>query len=227
MSDQKTQHDGLDEVNEALSKTEQLIEKYQKPMLISALVLILVVSGILALRQFYFIPKENKAQEDLFVGEFLLQEKEYQKALEGNGGDFIGFEAIIKENSSTKAGNLAKAYAGICQMRLGNYEQAIKHLESFSASDLLVSPAVVGAVGDCYVEMGKVKEAIAYFEKAAAKANNELISPIYLKKAGIAYESLGQYADAVKVYQNIKDNWSTSMESADIEKYIERASSKK
>ena len=223
MSDQHKQHDGIDEVNEALSRTEQLIEKYQKPILLTVLVAVIVVSGILSLRHFYFVPQEAKAQAELFKGEFYFQTDSFQVALNGNGGDYMGFEAIIDENVSTKAGNLSKAYAGISYMRMGEYEKAIKHLKGFSANDLLVSPAVLGAVGDCYVELGNVKEGISYFEKAASRGNNELISPIYLKKAGIAYESLGDYAAAVKAYQQIKDNYASSMEAADIEKYIERA----
>ena len=50
-----------------------------------------------------------------------------------------------------------------------------------------------------------------------------MISPVYLKKAGIAYESLKQYADAAKAYTQIKENYMNSMEAADIDKYITRA----
>lgn len=223
MSEQQKQHDGIDEVNEALSRTEQVIEKNQKPILLTALIAIIVVSGILALRHFHFVPKEAKAQAELFKGEFYFQADSFQLALNGNGGDYMGFEGIIDEAGSTKAGNLAKAYAGISYMRLGDYEKAIKYLNDFSANDLLISPAIIGAIGDCYVEMGKVKEGISYFEKAAKRGNNELISPIFLKKAGIAYESLGDYASAVKAYEQIKADYAASMEAADIEKYIERA----
>lgn len=227
MSEQQKKQDGIDEVNEALSKTEQLIEQYQKPILYAVLAVVLVVSGVLALRHFYFIPKESKAQAELFKGEFYFQTDSFKIALNGNGGDYKGFEAIIDEDGSTKAGNLAKAYAGISYMRLGEYDKAINYLKDFSADDLLVAPAVIGAVGDCYVELGKVKEGIDYFEKAASRADNELISPIYLKKAGIAYESLGDFKSALKVYQTIKDKYMNSFEASDIDKYIERASLKK
>ncbi len=227
MAEQEKQHDGLDEVNEALTKTEQIIEKYQKQIMFSVLAVVVVVTVILALRQYHFLPKEERAQADLFRGEFFFQDGDYKTAIEGNGGDYNGFEAIISENGSTKAGNLAKAYAGVSYMRLGDYQKAIKHLDSFSASDVLISPAIIGAIGDCYVELDQTQKAITYFEKAAKQANNELISPIYLKKAGIAYESLSQYPDAVKAYQAIKDQYPTSMEANDIEKYIERAKRRK
>ena len=98
MIENEKQQDGLDEVNEALTRTEQFIEKYQKKIIIAVLIVIVVVSGILALRQYYFLPKEVKAQADLFRGEFYFQNGEFQTAIDGNGGDYNGFETIIKEN---------------------------------------------------------------------------------------------------------------------------------
>ena len=49
-----------------------------------------------------------------------------------------------------------------------------------------------------------------------------MISPIYLKKAGLAYESLKQYPDALKAYETIRDKYNQSMEAMDIDKYITR-----
>ena len=97
-------------------------------------------------------------------------------------------------------------------------------MKSFSASDNMISPAVTIALGDCYVNMDNTKEGIKCFEKAAKDANNVVLAPIALKKAGIAYESLKQYKEAVKVYTTIKEQYFNSMEAADIDKYITRAS---
>ena len=66
----------------------------------------------------------------------------------------------------------------------------------------------------------------AIFEKAASQADNEVIRPVYLKKAGLAYESLNQPKDAVKAYTTIKEKYFNSLEAADIDKYIARASAK-
>ena len=119
---------------------------------------------------------------------------------------------------------MAKAYAGICYAKLGENEKALNYLKSFSASDNMISPAVTIALGDCYVNMDNTKEGIKCFEKAAKDANNVVLAPIALKKAGIAYESLKQYKEAVKVYTTIKEQYFNSMEAADIDKYITRAS---
>lgn len=227
MSKETKSHDELDVVNEALTRSEQFIQQYQKPIITAVLIVILAVSAVLSVRYFYILPKQQRAQTEMFKGVFYFEKDSFQLALNGNGIDYSGFEAIADEHSSTPAGNLAQAYAGISHMRLGNYEQAIKYLKAFDADDDMVAPTLLGAVGDCYVNMDKVKEGIDYFEKAAQDANNELISPIYLKKAGIAYESLKEYDKAVKAYKTIKDKYAASMEASDIEKYIERASAQK
>ena len=77
MSTQEKQHDGLDEVNEALSRTEQIVEKYQKQIMFSVLAVIIVITAIIALRQYYFLPKEHRAQAELFRGEFYCQENDF------------------------------------------------------------------------------------------------------------------------------------------------------
>ncbi len=223
MSEQQSKMDVIEEVNETLSSTEQWIERYIKPISIAAIAVILAVTGFFAYRHFVQVPKEAKAQAQLFRGEFYFQADSFRVALDGNGGDYEGLLSIIDQYGSTKAGNLAKAYAGLSYKALGEYDQAISLLDNFKAKDQLIAPSIIGAVGDCYVELGKTSEAVSYFTKAAAKGGNDLVSPVYLKKAGIAYESLGKYADAVKVYTQIKEEYPSSMEAADIVKYIERA----
>lgn len=212
------------EVEEIVSRSEQFIENNSKKIIYGIIAIALVVAAVLGIKHGYLIPKEKKASAALFKGEQYFAKDSFALALNGNGADFEGFEAIIDQYGSTDAGNLAKAYAGICYYKMGDTEKALNMLKSFSASDNMISPAVTGLIGDCYVNMGDTKQGISYFEKAAKQADNEVISPVYLKKAGIAYESLNQYKDAVKAYTTIKDKYYMSMEAADIDKYITRAS---
>lgn len=219
-----TKEKGTVEVEELVSKSELFIETYSKKIISGIIALIVVVGAIFAYRQLYSLPRQQKASAALFKGEQYFARDSFQLALNGNGADYDGFEAIIKEYGSTNAGNLAKAYAGICYAKLGENEKALNYLKSFSASDNMISPAVTIALGDCYVNMDNTKEGIKCFEKAAKDANNVVLAPIALKKAGIAYESLKQYKEAVKVYTTIKEQYFNSMEAADIDKYITRAS---
>ena len=211
------------EVEELVSRSELFIESNSKKIIFGILAIAVIVGAFLGYQHGYVAPQQKKAAAAMFKGEQYFARDSFQLALNGNGADYEGFAAIADEYGFTDAGNLAKAYAGICYFKLGDNDKAIDMLKSFSANDQMVSPAIVGLIGDCYVNAGNVKEGISYFEKAAKSADNEVISPIYLKKAGIAYESLQQYADAVKSYTQIKEKYFNSMEAADIDKYIARA----
>ncbi len=211
------------EVGELVSRSEQFIENHSKKLIYGILAIAIVVGAFLGIKHGYLAPREKKAAVALFKGEQYFDKDSFALALNGNGADYDGLEAIINQYGSTKAGNLAKAYAGICYYKMGETDKAISKLKSFSADDQMISPAIVGLIGDCYVNNGDTKEGISYFEKAAKAADNAVISPIYLKKAGIAYESLKQYKDAVAAYTAIKEKYATSADAADIDKYIVRA----
>jgi tetratricopeptide (TPR) repeat protein len=212
------------EVGEIVSRSEQFLEKNQKSISYGVIGIILIVGAILGIRHGYLIPREKKAATAIFRGENYFAIDSFALALNGNGLDYSGFESIIDEYGGTKAGNLAKGYAGVCYFKLGDNEKAMKLLKSFSGKDNMISPALIGLIGDCYVNAGNVKEGISYFEKAAKEADNEAISPAFLKKAGIAYEHLKQYNEAAKAYTTIKEKYYNSMEASDIDRFITRAS---
>jgi len=226
MSNKAEGNNELQQVNEALSRSEQFIEKNQQKLIIALVAIIVVVAGVLFFRHSYLAPKEKAAQEMIYIGEQYFAIDSFKVALQGNGADYIGFEGIIDEYGATKTADLASAYAGLCCKNMGNYEKAIDYLKDSKASDIMVSPALVGAIGDCYVELGKPEKAVPFFEKAADQ-KNELLSPIYLMKAATVYESLQKYGKALKIYERIKKEYPLSQEGADIEKYIERAKIKK
>jgi tetratricopeptide (TPR) repeat protein len=144
----------------------------------------------------------------------------FKVALDGKG-DVVGFKEIASEYSITSSGNLAEAYAGICYYKLGQYDNAIKYLSQFDGEDNYFTTSIIGLIGDAYVEMGKNKDAVDYFVKAADK-ENEVLSAVFLKKAGKVYEALGKPEKALEVYTQIKDNYPKSSEASDIEKYIAR-----
>jgi len=212
-------------VGELFSKSEKFIETYKNHIIITVAVIILVVVAILGVRQYYFLPKEKEAQAAIFPGENYLAAQQWDMALNGDGKDFPGFLGIIEDYGMTKTANLAKAYAGICYYHLNKPEDALEYLKKYSPKDKIVAPAIQGLIGDCNIDLGKIEEGVKYFNIAASEANSDALSPIYLKKAGVAYESIFDYANAKKAYQTIKDKYPNSQEASDIDKYIERAAS--
>jgi len=218
--------DDLQQVNEALSRSEQFIEKNQKNLFIALGVIIVLVSGVLLFRHTYQIPKEKEAQEMIFKGEQYFAADSFQLAIHGDGAEFIGFEGIIDDYRTTKTAKLAAAYAGLSYKSMGDFQKAIEYLNKCKAEDIMVSPALTGAVGDCYVELGEYDKAAGYFEKAAA-VDNELLSPIYLMKSARVYEKTENWSKALKVYDVIKSKYPLSQEGSEVEKFIERAKSHK
>ncbi len=215
------------EVEEIVSQSEQFIENNSKKIIYAIIAITLVVGAILGFKYGYLIPQEKKAAAAMFKGEQYFAKDSFALALNGNGADYEGFEAIINQYGSTDAGNLAKAYAGICYYKMGDNQKAVDLLKSFKGKENMISPSILGLIGDCYVNMGNLKEGVSYFEKAAKEADNEVISPIYLKKAGIAYENLKEFDKAVQAYNTIKEKYYTSVEAGDIDKFITRASAEK
>ena len=212
------------EVEELVTRSELFIETNSKKIIFGIIAVTVLVAAILGYKYGYLAPQQKKAEAAIFKGEYYFGIDSFALALNGDGIGYEGFNAIIDQYGNTKTGNLAKAYAGICCYKLGDYEQAIDLLKSFSADDNMVSPTIIGLIGDCYLDSGNTEEGVSYFEKAAKAADNEVISPVYLKKAGFAYESLKQYDKAIKAYQTIKEKYYTSVEASDIDKYITRAS---
>lgn len=221
-SEEKTQKQ-LETIEETLTSSEQFLEKNQRTILIVLAVVILVVGGYLAFHYLYKQPKNQEAQAAIFKGERYFQNSQDSLALFGNNNDYIGFEAIIDEFGGTKTADLARAYAGISYSRLGNNEKALEHLKKFKGGDLMITPAVEGAIGDIYMNMGETQNAISSFLKAAKQADDEMLSPILYKKAGQAYLQEKNFDKAIETFTIIKDNYLNSPEAQEADKFIEQA----
>jgi tetratricopeptide (TPR) repeat protein len=225
MADKKQIQDPLD-LDQAMSSSEAFIIKYKNKFLAGIAAIVIVVGGILGYQNFISEPNEKKASEALFQGEQYFMADNYEYALNGDSLGYEGFLKVADEFGGTDAGKLANAYAGICYAQLGQYENAVKYLDKFSAEDQLVSPALMGTMGNCYIQLGQLDKGAATLMKAADKANSHSLSPIYLIQAGQVYEKLGKKSEALKAYQTVKDKYFNSYQSMEIDKYIERASVK-
>jgi len=210
---------GFQSVENALSKTEQYIEENQKSLTIILLAIVVVVGGYLGYKKFYLEPANREAQESMYVAENYFEQDSFLLALEGDGANY-GFLDVVDEYGITKTGNLAHYYAGICYMRTGDFEEAIDHLEKFDGEDIMVGSLALGAIGDCNLELGNKKEAALLYNKAAIRKKNSFTSPIFLKKAGMVYEDLGELDKAMKAYTEIKKEYPESEEGKVIDKYI-------
>ena len=213
------------EVSGIIAKTEQFIEKNKKKLTIVAAAIVVVALAIWAYVALVAQPRQVRAAEDMFAAEQWFNEGNFEQALNGND-QYMGFADIIDEYGSTKSGNLAKYYAGICQLNLGQYNEAIDLLKSYKGKDLFTGAEALMLIGDAYAELENAADAAKYYEKAAAKSQNLIVAPTALWKAGMMYISLGNNEAAVKAFQQIKENYPESPEYSEADKYIAYAENK-
>jgi len=210
------------DVQEVYTKTEHFIEDNKKVISIITLAIIAIVALYFGYKKLYIAPMEIEAQSQLFMAEKYFEKDSLQKAINGDGLN-PGFIDIIADYSGTKSANLAHYYLGICYRNTGEYELAIDELKKFSSDDVMVSAIALGAIGDSYMELNDLENAISYYKKAATHQENELTSPIYCFKTGLAYEENKDYASALENYNKIKTDYPDSKEAQTIDKYIARA----
>lgn len=208
-------------IKNSISDFEQIFENNKKAIAIGGGVLALIVIGVIYLFVQY-LPEQNlKAQKAMYMAEFAFAKDSFELALKGNAAH-KGFEEIADKYSITKAGKLAHYYAGICNLQLKKYDNAIKHLDKFSTDDAIIGALRLNALGDAYAEKGNMAEASSYYQKAADFSDNESYTPYFLFKTGLSLEYQKKYAEAQKCYQSVRDRYPNSDEGRDIEKYIAR-----
>jgi tetratricopeptide (TPR) repeat protein len=212
---------GIKNVEQTLTSTEQFLEENYKPLLIGLGVVVVLV-GLFWLGRMYLGKQNDEAQSQMYQAQKYLEVDSINLALNGDG-NYLGFLDIAREYKFTSAGNLAKYGAGICYLHLGNYEEAIDFLNKYSKKDKVIGSIAIGATGDAYVELGDVEKGISKYLEAADFAGNSFNTPLFLMKAAELYEMNGKYTDALKLYQQIKDEYPGSTEGSSIEKYIARA----
>ncbi len=209
-------------VNETVSKTDQFFRENKKTIYTILLTLLVLGLAFVAWYKFIYQPKCQEATAQMFPAEANFRNGEYDLALNGDG-NVLGFSQIIDEYGA-KGGKDVYLYAGLCELQLGNYQEAIDFLKKYKGKDNILAARALACIGDAYVGLEKYGDALNYFEKAAAQADN-MFAASYLLKAGVVCEETGDNAKALSFYKQIKDKYPQSMEGYDIDKYITRIES--
>ncbi len=192
--------------------------------------LALLIVAIVYFKLFYLPEQEKEAANEMYMAENLFERDSFNLALKGGvmvmtpdgQKQMMGFEQVAENYNLTKTGNLANYYAGICYLRTGKFEQAIEWLKKYDGKDEIISSIAIGAIGDANMELNKTEEAIKYYLKAAENSNNTFTTPLYLKKAGFAYELSGNYQKALDMYERLNKEYSRAEEAREISKEIAR-----
>lgn len=209
----------------AMSKTELFFENNGRKISYIFLALLILGGLIYGYRALVAQPRIEKAAELLAEAQarFNVETPDYELALNGDANG-LGFLDVVDQFGSTPSGNLAKHYAGLCYVKLGDWENAAAYLAKFKAVKGLTGAVInaqnLGLQGDVAVAQGDYAKAVALYEKAVAAAENNLTTPLYLRKAGQAEQAAGNNAKAQAYYERIVNEYPASMEARDAEKLI-------
>ncbi len=213
------------EIEAAVDKTQDFFDKNGKTITYVLIAVVAVVAAIFGYQKFVKGPRAEKAAAAMYMAQFRFEGEnaDYELALNGDE-EGAGFLDVIEQYGSTPAGNLAAQYAGICYIKLGDWDNAEKYLAQYKATkgvpNAVVNAENLGLQGDVKVQKGDYKKAAALFEQAAAVADNNFTTPLYLKKAALAYEAAGDKAAALKTYKRIANEYAASVEARDAEKML-------
>jgi len=231
IADQSTTAEVFNTLDETASKSEQWIEKNQRPIFIGLIAVAVIILGYLAYNKYIIEPKEIEAADELAYPKNHFEQAQnttvavdslYNLSLNGADGKY-GLIDIVDNYGSTKAGNLAKYMSGIAYLKTGDYENAIQYLSDFSSEDEMLGALALGNIGDAFSEINQPEDALKYYVDASNYRDNNFTSPLYLFKAGNLAMELNQFDKAEEYFTKIKDNYSSSDEARNINIFIQRA----
>lgn len=211
----------------ALSRTEQFFENNGKRIAITIFSLLVVAAALFSYKALVMDPAESRANEAIYSAQLLLESNtpDYQVAVEGDGVN-AGFVDIANNYSSTKAGNIANHYAGVCYLKLGDKAQAERYLAAYKpqkgAPASIINAQNLALRGDIAVDNGSYTSAIELYKKAVKASENTLTAPLYLRKAAQASQAAGDDVQAKALYEQVVANYPSSIESRTAEKYLGR-----
>ena len=219
MAQNKQQEAQQEQVATTVSGVEEFFKKNQKWIEWALIALVVIIFGIFAYNRWVVTPARQEAQEQMYQAEQSFRNNDFETALNGDG-NVLGFKDII-DSYGKRAGKSVYLYAGLCNLQLGNNEEAVSYLKKYSTKDKIMQGRAWCAMGDAYSNMQDYTSALNWYKKAAALEENAYTAS-YLFKAALVSEELGDKAGALKLYKESETKYPQTIEGYDIQKYISR-----
>lgn len=237
MEDKKVTTKTTATTSTTVTNTGNTWEKLSKPILIGAGAIVLIVAGWLGYKELYKAPKEQKANESIFMAERLfghLSNSGFNKdssIIILNGGtlestNVTGVLKVISSHSGTQAANRAEYIAGATYLHLGEFEKAIKHLNNFKGKDAhQIEAQALTMLGHAYAELNKSGDALNAYKKAAkVNPKDETITPHALFIAASYADAIEKTEEAKELYKELKSKFPSynAVRSGDVDKFLAR-----
>jgi predicted negative regulator of RcsB-dependent stress response len=205
--------------------------RYNRPVVIIGVIIILIAGGWLGYKKFYKEPNDQKAADAMFKAENyhragLLSQKPdslIKLALNGDGAN-PGFVRIISKYKGTDAANIAKLYAGECYLILNDNANAVKYLKDFKTSSKFFQARAYKLLADAYADQGRNKEALDYYKKAAShfKEDAENASEALFLAAYLAETRMNNTKAAIELFKELKEKFPNTQRGSEADKYLAR-----
>lgn len=216
-----------EEINETIAKMQGFWARFQKPLLIVIALVVVGGGGWYAYNEYIIKPKEEKAADTMFKAQQYFSMDSSNLVLNGDGQS-RGVLYIINNFSGTKAANLSHYYAGVSYLKLGDFNNAVKHLKDFSTDAKQIQLLAYGCLGDAYSELNKKEDAVESYKKAAtAFEKDENNSSEYLFRAALLQETTGKNKEALELFKELKTKFPQTEKGFQADKYINRLSIEK
>ena len=206
----------------AMSKTEQFFEENKSKVIYVLAGLLVIAAVVFGYKKLLAEPRAEKAAAMIAEAQYRFESAtpDYELALYGdeNGAGFID---VVANYGSTPAGNLAKHYAGICLLRLGELDEAQNYLSKYTPvkgiPGAVINAQNYGLQGDIAVDKGEYAKAVKLYDKAVAAADNNFTAPAYLRKAALALIAKGDKAKAKSYIDRIVNEYPASSDAREAE----------
>ena len=210
----------------AQTQGENFFEKNSKMVVVAIVVIFVLAAAIFGYKKVIVEPRMTKAQEMLFEAQYQFESQNADFALALNGNENTpGFAQVVEQYGNTPAGNLARMYAAACSLRLGEFDQAQSYINSFKnvkgVPGEIINAMAAGIKGDIAVEKGDNAGAAKLFEQAAKVSENDFTTPMYLRKAALAYKAMGDEAKAEELMKVINEQYPASYDAREAIKLVD------
>ncbi|MEP6926812.1 MAG: tetratricopeptide repeat protein [Ginsengibacter sp.] len=217
---------------DVIQKARGFWVNYNKPVMYISSAIIILLAGWLVYKYMFKLPKEEKANDAVFVTQKYFSDFSNApsdsikiglaaKCLNGDGVN-AGALKIINKYSGTAAANLCEYYAGACYLNLQQFDKAIKFLKEFDAGGATqIKSRAYGMIADASAELNKNEQAFEYYKKAAnVDDKDEYTSSEFLFRAALFAEATGKTKEAVELFKKIKEEYPLSEKAADVDRYL-------
>ena len=219
MSDKKIVTGDTGEV--VIAKAKDFWSRNSKAIMIACGAIIVLAGGWLIYKNYVKAPKNIKASEALYKAEEYYRMDSCNLALNGDG-QHMGLLRVISRYSGTDAANLAQFYAGSCYLKMGDNQNAIKHLKKFETDAKQIQARAYRLLGDAYADAGNNSEALSNYKKAARhfeKDYSQSAEALFMA-AYFADRVVKNQKEAIELYKELKEKYPNTQQGAQADNYL-------